>query len=59
MAKGKRGYHVWPSDGKPHPVGKVHKGKKQNGWPIVREKYKAGRWEFIKLMVNTIKYMIR
>jgi hypothetical protein len=25
----KKGYHTWPSDSKPHPVGKKHKKKKE------------------------------
>ena len=45
----KKGYHTWPSDGKPHPVGKKHKKKK--GYPVYQAKnsnYKVAKWEFIK-----------
>ena len=45
----KKGYHIWPYSGKPHPVGEKHKPKpeskpkKQGGYKIANNTYKEGK----------------
>ena len=55
----KKGYHIWPYSGKPHPVGEKHdvKDGKVHGeqtntieYRYPKNEYKQGKWEFIRLM---------